>query len=189
MKFSHTARGFAHLAFEDSHNVKCSIQNSSLAEEDAIWFGVVDANPKILKDGVWEPVVIKNERGGRDVLGNPIPITGFGKDILIATRMHLTRTYVKKLVKEMNRWLNKGILKKRFFRDRYFAACTIEKAKDCMKLGIFDPNPQICDQGWRPFKYPEGTDFTTYMFLSKEHVEGLLPTLKLFLEIGSIEQY
>lgn len=38
-KLSKTQRGFAHIAFKDRYGELCSIQKSSLATEDAIWFG------------------------------------------------------------------------------------------------------------------------------------------------------
>ena len=35
-----TERGFAIINFEDRYDFKCSLQKSSLATEDCIWFGV-----------------------------------------------------------------------------------------------------------------------------------------------------
>lgn len=44
----YTNRGFKIITFDDDYDIKCSIQKSSLAEEDKIWIGVDDANPQIL---------------------------------------------------------------------------------------------------------------------------------------------
>jgi hypothetical protein len=40
MKLSKTQRGFALITFTDSYGAECSLQKSSLATEDAVWFGV-----------------------------------------------------------------------------------------------------------------------------------------------------
>ena len=40
MKPELTERGFVRIAFEDLYGSQCSLQESSLAEERAIWFGV-----------------------------------------------------------------------------------------------------------------------------------------------------
>jgi hypothetical protein len=40
MKLDVTNRGFARSDFEDLYGSKCSIQESSLATDDAIWLGV-----------------------------------------------------------------------------------------------------------------------------------------------------
>ena len=39
-----TQRGFAYDEFEDLYGAKCSIQKSSLATDDAIWFGIDNKN-------------------------------------------------------------------------------------------------------------------------------------------------
>lgn len=40
MEITRTARGFSLAKFVDRYGSQCSIQDSSLADEDAIWFGV-----------------------------------------------------------------------------------------------------------------------------------------------------
>ena len=40
LKLRRTERGFARADFEDLYGSKCSIQQSSLATDDAIWLGV-----------------------------------------------------------------------------------------------------------------------------------------------------
>lgn len=40
MKIERTNRGFSVARFTDRYKSKCSIQNSSLASENAIWLGV-----------------------------------------------------------------------------------------------------------------------------------------------------
>lgn len=87
-----TQRGFAGVEFEDRYNAKCSIQKSSLATEDAIWFGVNHADPKILKPGSgWQTFEIP-------------------KEVLLTTRMHLTQKQVKKLLPILQKFAETGEL-------------------------------------------------------------------------------
>lgn len=39
LDFKHTERGFARYDFKDLYNEPCSLQQSSLATDDAIWLG------------------------------------------------------------------------------------------------------------------------------------------------------
>lgn len=73
-------RGLTAFEFEDKYGYQCSIQDSSLATESAIWFGVDDPKPVISKQG--EGFVPYN-----------IP-----KEVLIHSRMHLTQAQVKELL-------------------------------------------------------------------------------------------
>ena len=80
-----TQRGFLRCEFTDRYGAKCSIQKSSLADDDAIWFGVDNPDPKILASKVME--------GGTGWVKYPIP-----DDVLITTRMHLTQAQVAELL-------------------------------------------------------------------------------------------
>ena len=85
-----TQRGFGYFAFEDRSGVKCSIQDSSLATEPAIWLGVDDPDPKILVPSQgWQSY--------------PIP-----PEVSIKTRMHLTQTMVKQLLPLLKRFAQTG---------------------------------------------------------------------------------
>ena len=95
INLSPTQRGFLRGDFTDRYGVKCSIQESSLATENAIWLGVNDPDLKIMAH---EAVAI-----GRDDLLNdgqkhgwvafPVPDT-----VLATTRMHLTQEQVAELL-------------------------------------------------------------------------------------------
>ena len=88
-----TGRGFEIISFEDRYGVKCSLQQSSLAEYEkpgisAVWLGCDDANPRILVPGKsWQPV--------------PMP-EGYIAD----TRMHLDRKQVAALIVHLQNWLD-----------------------------------------------------------------------------------
>ena len=81
-----TLRGFNYIEFEDRYGVKCSLQQSSNIEP-CIWLGSDNANPRVLIPGRgWTPIEMP-------------------KDYLADTRMHLTKSHVKLLVKHLQNWL------------------------------------------------------------------------------------
>lgn len=85
-----TQRGFGIIKFTDFYDYGCSLQQSSLATEEAIWLGVDDVNPQILVAGQgWTKI--------------PMP-----EGYLAHSRMHLNRKQVQQLVVELNKWLDTG---------------------------------------------------------------------------------
>lgn len=93
-----TGRGFAIIEFEDRYGEKCSIQKSSLATENAIWFGTNDANPRVMASSI-DP-----------------DATGWVKyhipdDVLLSTRMHLTQEQVQELLPILTHFAQTGELK------------------------------------------------------------------------------
>lgn len=83
-----TDRGFARIEFTDRYGVACSLQQSSLATEDAIWLGCNEPNPRRLVPGQgWQPVSLP-------------------EGTLCDTRMHLTRDHVAQLVTVLQQWLD-----------------------------------------------------------------------------------
>jgi len=102
MKIDKTGRGFDISEFTDRYGAKCSIQKSSLATEDAIWFGVDDPDPKIMASDA-------------DRLGLPTngETTGWVKydvprEVLINNRMHLTREQVAELLPTLQKFVETG---------------------------------------------------------------------------------
>jgi hypothetical protein len=94
MKKQYTSRGFGLFHFADSNGDKCSLQQSS-SIESKIWLGVDDANPQIM--------VSKTPQGGTGWVKYDIP-----DDVLLTTRMHLTRSNVLKLLPELIRFVISG---------------------------------------------------------------------------------
>jgi len=80
-----TERGFGIWKFKDKYDHECSLQDSSLAMESCIWFGINDPNPQIMASKVQE--------GGTGWVKYPIP-----DDVHITTRMHLSQNQVKALL-------------------------------------------------------------------------------------------
>jgi len=92
MKIEKTTRNFEIIKFTDEFNVKCSLQKSSLATEDSIWFGCNDANPRVLiKEQGWQPIKMPSE-------------------YLADTRMHLTREQVAELLPHLEAFVKTGDL-------------------------------------------------------------------------------
>jgi len=95
IKESYTQRGFKLIEFIDLYEKKCNIQKSSLATEDAIWFGVENANPQIMAS--------KTEKGGTGWVDYAIP-----EDVFLTTRMHLTREQVEILIPVLQKFVDTG---------------------------------------------------------------------------------
>ena len=95
LKVSKTGRNFDLIEFNDLYNGSCSIQKSSLANKDAIWFGIDDPNPQILSSKVRD--------GGTGWEKYDIP-----EDILLTTRMHLSREQVKILLPILQKFVDEG---------------------------------------------------------------------------------
>jgi hypothetical protein len=85
-----TNRGFQYHEFKDLYGAIYSIQESSLATEEAIWIGIDDADPKIMASVAKAYGIETDETTGW--VDYPIP-----NEVLLTTRMHLNRKQVKKL--------------------------------------------------------------------------------------------
>lgn len=103
LKRSKTDRGFGLIEFDDSYGVKCTLQKSSLATDDAIWLGVHDAAPKVMAAHA-AALGMKTDKNTGWV-EYPLP-----KEVFIGTRMHLTRKQVKKLLPALQRFVETGDL-------------------------------------------------------------------------------
>jgi hypothetical protein len=100
---NNTKKGFEITEFEDTCGVKCSLQMSSSAMEDKVWFGVNDVDAKVM--------VCKAREHGLDTeaengwMKYPIP-----KDVLLSTRMLLNREQVEELLPYLKRFVETGDL-------------------------------------------------------------------------------
>jgi len=105
MKKKTTQRGFQYYEFKDQYGASCSIQKSSLATADAIWLGIDDADPKIMSSdairmGLRERTYTEADNGWTKF---EIP-----KEVLLNTRMHLTRNQVKKMLPILQKFVDTG---------------------------------------------------------------------------------
>lgn len=95
MEISKTHRGFDYFTFYDSNCEKCSIQRSSSLMSDYIWIGINDANPQILAS--------KTKSGGTGWVKYDVP-----DEVLMTTRMHLSRDKVAELLPILQRFVESG---------------------------------------------------------------------------------
>ncbi len=169
-----TNRGFLVENFFDLRGIECSLQESSLATEYAIWFGTKDAHPTL--NGVpVEPLLDLSCLHNFD-----------DRNILHSTRMHLSQKLTKPLLKCLKNFLKGNIFEAFEFTDIYHCKCSMRISDGLIELGVDDPNPQYCHQGWKPLPYPDGTKFTTHMFLDRKLIEQLVPQLKHFVKTGEL---
>ncbi len=85
-----TGRGFGIYHFHDLNGHHCILQDSSVATESVIWFGVQDPEVKVFGKGSgWEDV--------------PLP-----DEVLISGRMHLTQDMVKALLPMLTHFAETG---------------------------------------------------------------------------------
>lgn len=61
-----TGRGFDIIRFTDAQGVSCSLQKSSIATEDAVWFGCNNADPHTIENGVKKPIIMPHGYVGSD---------------------------------------------------------------------------------------------------------------------------
>lgn len=105
MNFTTTNRGFALIEFTDRYSAPCSLQKSSLATEDAIWFGIDDAKPQIMAVHAASHGIVTSERCGW--VPYPIPTA-----VSLNTRMHLTRKQVAAILPILQHFAATGDLRK-----------------------------------------------------------------------------
>ena len=103
MNIEKTERGFSILKFTDRYGNKCSLQKSSLATEDAIWFGVDDANPQIMASDAHKLGIPTLSNNGWVKFDIP-------KEVLLSTRMHLTQEQVIELLPILQKFAETGEL-------------------------------------------------------------------------------
>lgn len=98
-----TGRGFRVMEFEDYYGASCSLQQSSLADTDAVWLGINDADPKVMAA---DAIRYGYPNPGRDTTGwVPFAIP---EHVSLTTRMHLSREQAAALVKHLTLWLETG---------------------------------------------------------------------------------
>ena len=101
IKYSKTSRGFDLGTFTDTYGAACSIQKSSLATDDAIWLGIDDPDPRVMAVIAASHGIQTSETAGW--VPYPVP-----DDVLITTRMHLSRKLVQALIPVLQAFVDSG---------------------------------------------------------------------------------
>ena len=105
MKKQTTERGFDIIKFKDRYGEECSLQKSSLATEDAIWFGINRGTPRIMCS---DAVKLKIRQVYNDERDNGWCDYIIPDEVFIATRMHLTQEQVKELIPHLQKFVDTG---------------------------------------------------------------------------------
>jgi len=110
VSFKKDQRGFTIGEFKDYYDAVCSIHESSLASNDAIWLGVNCAEPTILardaaRIGRKDLLTTKRAKEGIGWVDYPLP-----QEVVLTTRMHLTRDQVTKLLPILQYFVDNGEL-------------------------------------------------------------------------------
>jgi hypothetical protein len=93
-----TSRGFDRLEFTDANGVKCSLQKSSIACQDLIWFGCNEIGLKRFTPHVgWADVALEQD----------LP---YGVTHIANTRMHLSRDQIRDLLPFLIKFAETGEL-------------------------------------------------------------------------------
>jgi hypothetical protein len=90
-KIKSTERGFAIAEFDDLYGNKCSLQKSSAAMYDAVWFGISNPEINVLMDGQWKTVSLP-------------------EGAVIHSRMHLSQKMVRELLPALQHFAEHGEL-------------------------------------------------------------------------------
>lgn len=108
-------RGFLTGEFEDRNGIKCSIQQSSAIgdTDDAfdrpgssmLWLGVDDVEPMVMASQAHKVGVPTTQQTGW--VPYPIP-----EDVLLHSRMHLSKEQVVNLINTLQHWVDTGKLPK-----------------------------------------------------------------------------
>lgn len=101
MEKEKTERGFDRLSFTDRYGDLCSLQKSSLATEDTIWLGIDKAKPIIMATDAKKLGLPTNKSSGWVDFVVP-------EEVLISTRMHLTREMVGELLPILQKFYDTG---------------------------------------------------------------------------------
>lgn len=91
MERKKTDRGFVCITFKDRYDNPCSLQESSLANEDAVWVGIHEATPKISTPSGWHDYKLPDK-------------------VFVNTRMHLTKEMAQSLIDALSVFVKTGRL-------------------------------------------------------------------------------
>lgn len=100
MQKTTTTRGFRLDEFTDRYGERCSLQESSLASEAAIWFGTEGKVSRMGPHG-WEHFTPEDFA---EEFGYP------GQSVLVCSRMHLTQDMVRDLLPALQHFAETGCL-------------------------------------------------------------------------------
>lgn len=108
IEHGHTLRGFRIVRFSDRYGAACSLQQSSLATESAIWFGPDEPEPQIMASAavaIGRADLVPDPKNPVGWVPFPIP-----REVMCTTRMHLTQEQVRALLPLLQHFAETGEL-------------------------------------------------------------------------------
>lgn len=113
MEIKKTNRGFDYSEFTDAYGSKCSLQKSSSAMTDRIWFGVSEIKPRIMAhDAIKLGLDNKGETNGWVDFDVP-------KEVLFNDRMHLDQNMIHNLMPALTAFEDTGELTDEYYDDPF----------------------------------------------------------------------
>jgi hypothetical protein len=107
LNFEPTQRGFLKAEFTDRYGEKCSLQESSLATEAAIWLGIDEPQPKMMAR--YAPDHLRAPANDPERLNGWVDVP-LPEGASISSRMHLTQTEVRELLPALTLFAETGYL-------------------------------------------------------------------------------
>lgn len=99
MRKKKTKRGFSLIEFNDSNGLTCSIQKSSSADEDKIWFGI--------SNDIVRECRVDTMEGWQNIDLNSIKHAP-ENSIIVENRMHLNQKQVAELIPILQEFVKTG---------------------------------------------------------------------------------
>jgi len=190
LEYKKTERGFTIGNFTDMHGIQCSLQDSSLATKNAIWFGANQPNP-------------------RDKHNRPIVLD---ETVSFNTRMHLIDLQVDTMILPLLRYfIRNGNLQMNHnevpfsmdmhqtqfsgshyfsFKDYYSIPCEIREefnlSHPMIWIGCSDNSALHCirGSGWLPVRIPDLAHFDSGVYMDQSLAEKLVRELASFVKHG-----
>jgi hypothetical protein len=124
-----TSRGFDYTEFKDDYGTKCSLQKSSSAMTDRVWFGVNDVNPQIM---ALDAIRLGYPTNGHANGWVPFDVP---QEVMFTDRMHLSQETLHELMPALEEFIDTGELEGGYKID-------FEKS---FALDSFSDDYQLCD--------------------------------------------
>lgn len=119
MEINKTQRGFDITKFTDAYGGECSLQKSSSAMVDRIWFGVNNVNPQIM---AYDAIRLGIPTDGQTTGWVPFKVP---HEVLFHDRMHLDQDMIHKLMPYLTNFEDTGELTDEYY-DLEFDWCNEE---------------------------------------------------------------
>tara|TARA_R110000796_G_scaffold27712_4_gene76202 strand:+ start:602 stop:1153 length:552 start_codon:yes stop_codon:yes gene_type:complete len=126
-----TSRGFDYTEFKDDYGNNCSLQKSSSAMTDRVWFGLNDVNPQIM---VTDAIRLGLPTNGEATGWVPFEVP---KEVMFSDRMHLSQETLHGLMPALEEFIDTGELEGGYETD-FDKAFRLDSFSDGYELSDFE---------------------------------------------------